>query len=204
VVEPPIDLAFPGKKILYRIRCLIEVAENITHQTGCRSTAISIAEIRMARRDRCPEDNFLLDDVEFSDTEIAWAIRRPIDWWNEQPPPIETYTPATFPFRYNYLDAVIAELYRMAAIHQERNNLRYSAAGVTVDDSESYPRYKQISEELMARWQTWAIRKKRSINYEKFYGRTDIQSFGTHNIHVTGTNSGFIHGHTTTPNHKAT
>jgi hypothetical protein len=158
----------------------------------------------MGMRDRCPEDNFLLDKVEFSDTEIAWAIRRPIDWWNEQPPPIETYTPATFPFRYNHLDAVIGELYRMAAIHQERNNLRYSAAGVTVDDSESYTRYHQIAEELTGRYQTWALRKKRSMNLEKFYGRTEIPSFGTRDIHVTGRSGNFVHGHTTQPDIRST
>ena len=40
--------------------------------------------------------NSLIDDYEFTETDVMFAIRRPIDRWNEMTPNIMVFTPATF------------------------------------------------------------------------------------------------------------
>jgi hypothetical protein len=124
------------------------------------SGPITMAEVRMAVRDVCPEMNFLLDAVEFKDEEIAWAIRRPIDYWNEIPPPIGLYSPVNFPYRYHWMEAVIGELLRMVAHWLRRNDLDYSAAGLTVRDTSKWPDYMKMGQERLQAWQVFVKNKK--------------------------------------------
>lgn len=127
---------------------------------GC----ITMYEVRLAVRDTAPEINFLIDTVEFKDEEIAWAIRRPIDYWNEVPPPIQTFTPINFPFRYHWMEAVIGELLRLVATWMRRNDLDYSAAGLTVADTKKWPDYLKMGQERQADWKEWVKHKKMEMN----------------------------------------
>jgi len=130
---------------------------------------VTIPEIRIAMRD-CAGANTLLDDVEFSAEEIAWSIRRPIDFWNDALPPVAPHTVATFPFRYQWLNATMGELLLIAARHYERNRLSYNAAGVSVADKDKGPQYYQAGKQLLAEWQDWVKNKKISINVSGSYG----------------------------------
>jgi hypothetical protein len=133
---------------------------------------ITIPEVRLSLLDRCPADNSLLDDLEFSDAEIAFAIRRPVDEWNEIPPPIYNamYTPATFPFHYHWLEATCAELLRMASRKLIRNKLDYNAGGVQVQDKSRAAVYAQLSEQIRQQYLAWAQHEKASINAGNVYG----------------------------------
>ena len=65
----------------YRFKCYVEVEHGLgaSNQTW---GPITVADVRMAIRDRCAEDNDLLEAVEFSNSEIARCMRWPVEYWN--------------------------------------------------------------------------------------------------------------------------
>jgi hypothetical protein len=130
---------------------------------------LHFAEIRLSVRDICPEMNFLIDQVEFKDEELAWAMHRPIDQWNETPPPVTIFSYTNFPFRYHWLEATVAELLFMTAQWMRRNDLDYSAAGLTVADTKKWPDYWKMAQERRLRWETWMKNKKIEINLSQAY-----------------------------------
>lgn len=131
---------------------------------------ITITEVRMAVRDLCPEMNFLIDTVEFKDHEVAWAIRRPIEYWNEVPPPITQFTPSNFPFRYHWMEAVIGELLVLVATWLRRNDLDYSAGGLSVQDTKKWGDYIKMAEGRKKDWKEFVKNKKIEMNLEGGYG----------------------------------
>ena len=174
--DPPCD-----DNIVYRTRCYVEVAPNLSNPHFWKGAGglLTIGEIRLGIRDKCREDNFLLDNVEFSDTEIAWAIRRPIEYWNETPPPLRPLYDATnFPYRYHWLNGVVGELLLMSAMHYERNRLRYSAAGLSVDDKDKAGYYDKAGQKLIDEYREWVERKKYSINVGLAFASTSIAAYG--------------------------
>jgi hypothetical protein len=130
----------------------------------------SFAEIRLHLRDSDPAENVLLADLMFDDSEIAMAIMRPIQYWNEIPPPIQTYTTQNFPFRHHWLEAIAGELFLMAAEGYRRNQLAYSAAGVAIDDQNKEMNYEQASARRMQNWRAFVKQKKASLNMEQAWG----------------------------------
>lgn len=130
---------------------------------------LSVAEIRMSLRDTDPESNFLLDELDFKTNEIALMIRRAIDYWNEIPPPIQTYKATNFPFRYHLSLGVIGLLHQTASIHKMRNNLDYSAGGVTVADTIKWQQYENIGTRMWDEYRTWVRNKKIELNIQGGY-----------------------------------
>jgi len=124
----------------------------------------TIAEVRLHLRDTDPEESFLLDNLAFSDAEIAMAIARPVQYWNEVPPPIGMYTTQTFPYRYHWLEGICGQLFLIVAEHQRRNNLQYSAAGVSVDDMNRETNYESASNRRWGAFREFVVRKKAEIN----------------------------------------
>lgn len=138
---------------------------------GQRGGPPSIAEIRLHLRDSSPAESYLLEHVMFDDAEIALAITRPVMYWNEVPPPLDaTYNTQNFPFRYHWLEGICANLFFMVAEQYRRNQLAYSAAGMSVDDQNKEASYERAGQ---ARWQAyreWVRATKASINLESCYG----------------------------------
>lgn len=131
----------------------------------------TIAEVRLHLRDSGPEENLLLDNIKFDDAEIALAIGRPLDYWNEIPPPLSVRaTTQNFPYRYHWLEAICANLFFMAAENFRANNLTYSAAGVQVNDQNKMPDYQRAGERRMQEWKEFVRRKKAEINLSGAYG----------------------------------
>lgn len=167
--------------VFHRLPCYVEITENLEVANVARYRTMSIAEIRLAIRDKCSEDNFLLDNIEFTDTEIAWAITRPIDYWNEALPPLgqkHTYSTSTFPFRYNWLSGAVGELLLLAAHHYRRNNFRYQAGGVSVDDKAGADTYEATGRDMIQQYRGWVATQKRSINVGQAYASTSIDAYG--------------------------
>jgi hypothetical protein len=130
---------------------------------------ITIPEIRMALLDYgC--SNTLLDDVEFTDAEIMFAIRRPIDRWNETTPNLILYTPATFPWREHWMICTIGYLMRSAAHKYRRNNLTYQAAGLNVNDMDKFSEYEQVAALRVKEYDDWMRNKKIEINVSQGVG----------------------------------
>jgi hypothetical protein len=131
----------------------------------------AIAELKLHLRDSSPEESLLLDNIKFDDAEIALAIGRPIDYWNEIPPPLnQRATTQNFPFRFHWMDAIVANLFWMLEEQFRANNLTYSAAGVQVNDQDKEPNYARAAERRWANWVDFVRRKKASINLESAYG----------------------------------
>jgi hypothetical protein len=138
---------------------------------GSQGGPPSIAEIRLHLRDSSPSESYLLEHVMFDDAEIALAITRPVMYWNEVPPPLDTtYNTQNFPFRYHWLEGICANLFFMVAEQYRRNQLGYSAAGMSIDDQNKEAAYERAGQ---ARWQAyreWVRATKASINLESCYG----------------------------------
>jgi hypothetical protein len=136
-----------------------------TTQTG----PISTGEVRLALLDvgtstgGAPFNN-LLDDVEFSDNEISYAIGRVVDMWNETPPVLGAYTTSNFPYRYWWTVGICALLLRMGAARYRRNRLQYSAGGVTVDDQSKDKEYEAAAQSYMQEFKEWMLKEKVRIN----------------------------------------
>ena len=128
--------------------------------------ALSVIEIRMTLRDVDPVSNFLIDELDFKTNEIALMIRRCVDYWNEVPPPVAVYKATTFPFRYPLSIGVVGELHQMAAVQKMRNNLDYSAGGVTVADTIKWQQYSNLADKYAAQWKQWVKDTKYRMNIE--------------------------------------
>jgi hypothetical protein len=131
----------------------------------------TIQEIRLHLRDSAPGESLLLDNIRFDDAEIALAITRPVQYWNEQPPDLGVRTTTqNFPFRYYWLEAICANLFWMLEEQYRANNLAYSAAGVQVNDQDKEPNYARAAERRHANWVDFVKRKKAALNLEAAYG----------------------------------
>jgi len=128
----------------------------------------SIAEIRLHLRDSDPGENSLLDSVQFDLAELVFAIERPILYWNESQPPInQRYTTTTFPWRYYWLEGIVAELYIMAAHWYRRNRVQLqSQGGLGVDDLNKANEYETIGQKKREEFRDWVLRKKVQFNAE--------------------------------------
>jgi len=135
----------------------------------------SFAEIRLHLRDSDPAESRLLDGVTFDDAEIALAIQRPIQYWNEIPPDVKRYSTASFPHRYHWLEAIAGELFLMASEGYRKNHLAYSAAGISVDDQNKEPNYEQAAARRLAGWKDFVRRKKAEINLNAAWGEVGSQ-----------------------------
>ena len=131
----------------------------------------SIAEIRMYLRDTYPEENYLLEGLEFQDTEIAMAVERAIRYFNEVPPHLDLFRATTnnFPWRYHLLEGVLGQLYRIAANSDRKNNLQYSAGGLSVNDVSKEQNYLQASQLHWQSYQQFVESKKYELNMLSFY-----------------------------------
>ena len=128
--------------------------------------SLSVAEIRMTLRDSDGASNFLLDELDFKTNEIALMIRRAVDYWNEIPPPLQSYNSSNFPWRYHLSLGVAGLLHQMASIHKMRNNLDYTAGGVTVADTIKWQQYENIGNRLWDEYRKWVRDKKYQLNIE--------------------------------------
>ena len=169
LIDQPVTTAF--------IRCYLEVVESLHHKRG-GPQALSLAEVRMIIYDRAPSDNFLLDQVEFSNAQIAWAIRRPIDLWNETPPPVGNYGDHNFPYRYQWANAAAGELMMMASRNYVRNHLQYQAGNLSVADKAKYKEYAEMGHQLVEEYKAWLLLEKRRINCQLAMGATSVPAFG--------------------------
>ena len=131
----------------------------------------TVEEIRLSLRDNSPADNTLLDDFEFDAAEIAQAVVRPLQYWNEIPPPLRpAQTTKTFPFREMWMLGIQANLLSIAANNYRRNDLQYTAGGVAVADKAKEQVYAAAGGRLMQEFQGMLRAKKIEINVAMFSG----------------------------------
>jgi len=123
-----------------------------------------LPELRLHLRDSSPVESLLLDSVMFTDVEIISAITLPIEEFNETPPQLGRYTTQNFPFRYHWREAICGNLFLMVAEQYRRNQLAYSAGGISVDDQNKMLLYEQAAQVRLQKWRTWMRGKKIELN----------------------------------------
>ncbi len=133
----------------------------------------STSEIRLHMRDSGAEDNYLLDSTEFDLSEIAVCIERAVEIWNDTIDYVgRRYTTQTFPYRSQWLDAIIGGLYLLAAQNYRRNLQQYTAGGTAMNDKNKAQEYDQIGRALMSQYRTFVVRRKDTINAMGAFGST--------------------------------
>jgi hypothetical protein len=133
----------------------------------------SLAEIRLELRDSSMLESELLDDsVSWDNAEIVVALRNVVDYWNESLPPIPpAYTTQNFPYRYWWKQGVKAQLFRMAAEWHRRNQVAYSAGGISYDEhGQKAQQYDQAAGEIWTEYRQWVQQKKMAANLDQGWG----------------------------------
>lgn len=127
-------------------------------------------DVRVWLRDNDPDANLLLDDYQFTTEEIRAAMTHAVDYWNETPPYVGAYDYDKFPYRYALLRGTAANLLFMAAHAYRRNQLQYSAGGLSVDDQNKYQQYDAAGGRLWDEYKQWVATMKRSVNVDLGWG----------------------------------
>ena len=137
--------------------------------TGNRNYLTDL-DVRIWLRDNDPDENRLLDSEEFDAEEIRTAMTLTVDYYNETPPFLQAYDYDKFPWRFHLLQGTAANLLFMAAHRYRRNQLNYSAGGVTVDDQNKYQQYDAAGERLWREYKAWVSAKKKADNAGQGWG----------------------------------
>lgn len=171
---------FEDADLLFVDSGVINVEAGLWGNTDQRTGPPTLEEIRYHLRDRAAE-NTLLRQVEFDDSELLMAISRPIAQFNETPPPICNFSCRNFPFKYHWLNAIVAELLRVSAHHYMRNCLQVNSGGLSIDDKNRYTQYLKYADMYIEEWKNFIIEKKVQINAEAFSGSSG-SSYGYHGM----------------------
>ena len=157
-----------GDEPAVHTRFWVEVAKSFKWRAR---EPLSIAEVRLEVRDQCGGQNELLDRLKFTDEQVAWAIRKPVDEFNAMGQPATAFTASNFPgaWRAQWASAAVGYLLRVASIGDDRDGLQYQAGGVSVDDK-NISFVAKMSQALLEEWREWARQKKVEINVEGAWG----------------------------------
>jgi len=135
----------------------------------------SMAAIRLHMRDSSPAENRLTDNYAWTDSEIVAAIQRPVEYWNEIPPPIGIiHTTQTFPYRFHWMEAISGLLMLQMVGSGMRNSFGYSAGGIQIEDSNKWQAYEEYGQRRWQTFQEFVRSKKVEINIGMGWG-----SFGS-------------------------
>ena len=107
----------------------------------------------------------------FDDAEMALALRRPVDYFNEALPPVSTgYTTQNFPSRYNWCEGAVATLFFLLAEHYRKNRLAVAAGGMTVDDMDKEQQYGAEAQRRWAEYKQWVQSTKGRMSSDEAWG----------------------------------
>jgi hypothetical protein len=156
----------PGRQLRLRERRWLEVEPTLRF---LNSGPVTEQEVRLAMRDYACFNTFLQRE-ESVPAEIAFAVRRPIDAWNETPPFVCPHTPATFPYRERWLRAAVGFLMQSQALSRLRNEMAISSDTVQMRDNANYDAYDRIGARAVAEYQEWVSAAKVAINVSQGFG----------------------------------
>ncbi len=119
-----------------------------------------------------PEANLLIGDYEFTPQQISRAQELAVAKWNETPPtiPEATFTVESFPWHYNLLKQVTANLLAIAAHGYTRNKLNYNITGGSVNDKAKDGDYLNLAQTYSQEFSQWMMGKKAEINMTQMWG----------------------------------
>lgn len=135
----------------------------------------SLQQIRTYLRDNAPEDNPLLNTFEFDVSEIVQSMVKCVEHWNTMQPMVRrSFNTNNFFNPTVLISGVMGELYLIAAKHYRRNQLAYTAGGLSVDDKNKAQEYEAIGDRMLQEYLKWCRMTKVAINKEAWDG-----SFGS-------------------------
>jgi hypothetical protein len=131
-------------------------------------TIITDNDIRLFMIDKSADDNYLLDDVEFTEEEINQAHGLAVDKYNSTLPLTDIATEIP---RYEAIIGTTAILLRMRAINMVRNRLDYqNKNGTAVQDKNKAKEYLELAREMSAEFDARIKGLKVHLNIESCYG----------------------------------
>lgn len=125
---------------------------------------ITLNQVRLQLRD-FPGVNEYWQQHEFSAAEIVNSMLLPIQAWNSTPPAVASYNGTNFPYRYEWLEGITANLLKTAAMWMLRNSrtIRY-ADGTVESDKEKFADYLRIAETKWMLYLQFCKDQKAAIN----------------------------------------
>jgi len=157
---------FIGNNILaYSWPCYV-IVEPSVYQTLCGTGPLTLAEIRLSIQDLENGEVSLLDNVEFTDMHIVYAMRKTVDLWNETAPQVQSFSTQDFPYRYHWTVGTVGFLLDSAAARYRRDRLAYSAGGVTIDDQNKSQEYQAIADAKLGEFRQWMMKEKVRLNMD--------------------------------------
>lgn len=123
------------------------------------------------------ELNPLLRGVRWTTEEIDAAVQRVVDYFNETPPYVFSYTAATFPYRYMLLIGVAGHLLRSASINEASNQLAYSADGVTVQDKDKAEIFARLGNAFWDELREKVLSRKLADNINAAYSSSPSELY---------------------------
>lgn len=133
---------------------------------------LSLTELRLYLRDSSPEENLLIDGLNFTDEEILLATKLTIQKFNDLPPRenYPLFNSTNFPFKSILIEGILGQLFFMAAEYHRKNNLQYSAGGVSLNDKNKEPNYLQAGNQHWQEFLSLAKAEKVKMNMDLNWG----------------------------------
>ena len=129
---------------------------------------ITANDIRLFMIDKTADDNYLLDDTDFTDEEINQAHTLAISKYNSTLPILGEMNELP---RYEAIIGTTAILLRMKAINMVRNRLDYqNKSGTAVQDKNKGAEYLALAKDMMAEFDSRIKGLKVHLNVEATYG----------------------------------
>jgi len=133
------------------------------------ANTITVGDVTAFLRDQA-KYNVLLDEVQFTDEDIARAMRFGVSEYNAMTP-ITNFAVDGFPNEYILLMATCAHLSWSLVFQHLRNNAVYNDGDVErIGLDAKYTDYMNIINMLKAEWKQVAQEEKRQRNMESCYG----------------------------------
>lgn len=138
---------------------------------------ITAEEVRAYLSDS-PEDNHLLDGVEFSDARIELAAKMAVSDFNAMPP-LSSHPVETFPYVSILLDGILHHLFKGQSALSARNTMSYSDGGLQIPIEERFQYYEALSEMYGKYFISKARDLKSHLNMESTWGHisSDYSTF---------------------------
>lgn len=154
-----------GEDKYYFNSAVISVEQSLFNRayTQKHKGPLPLSRIRQKLRDY-GTINDSLGFPEFSVEEILSSMLEPIEYYNETPPYVKSYTPANFPFRQRWLEATVSRLLQIGGIWMQRNNVKIQGEGIGGDDRSHYNQMLSLSMQMWNDYRTFVQQEKNGVN----------------------------------------
>lgn len=141
-----------------------------THWTDKHYTLPTIETVRLTIRDSDFVENELINNFEYDVAELAYAVTRTVQFWNEIPPPVCLFTTRDFPFLNIWLTGIQLFLFEIIEEHYRRNFFPHSTSGFAVDDKNKFRIYHEAWQTRFQVFRSDVMRQKVRMNAEMAEG----------------------------------